>query len=217
MEYLYIQFNENISEKEVPLMRGAFIDRYGDNELFHNHVDNGLRYIYPLIQYKRIGGRAAVLGLNEGAQSLVELAADGNLSCYLGRRRMNMRVQLTKIDTFALQMTDAPVEYTLTNWLPLNQRNYRAFKEKQTERERMSMLTDILKANILSFAKGMRVFLEQRIECEILDIGAWHSAQYKDVELESYDLRMACNVSMPDYIGLGKAVSKNFGVIKRVR
>ena len=52
---LTIQFANEISQHEVPLFRGA-INYSLDNHsiLFHNHDGDGLRYAYPLIQYKQI-------------------------------------------------------------------------------------------------------------------------------------------------------------------
>ena len=60
---LTIKFSNHISKEEIPLFRGAVISTLEQNNiLFHNHNDdNSLRYSYPLIQYKRIGGCAAIV------------------------------------------------------------------------------------------------------------------------------------------------------------
>ena len=52
---LTIQFAIEISRQEIPLFRGA-INYSLENQsvLFHNHDGDGLRYAYPLIQYKQI-------------------------------------------------------------------------------------------------------------------------------------------------------------------
>ena len=59
---LTVQFDANILYKEIPLFRGAVLKSMGDNAdlLYHNHTgENTFRYSYPLIQYKRLGGKAA--------------------------------------------------------------------------------------------------------------------------------------------------------------
>ena len=59
---LIITFKNRISNEEIPLFRGAIINNFGNriSELFHNHQNEKLRYAYPLIQYKRINGNAAI-------------------------------------------------------------------------------------------------------------------------------------------------------------
>ena len=56
---LTIQFNTPLKRRELPLFRGAIIAAISTgNILFHNHNEGStLRYAYPLIQYKRIGGK----------------------------------------------------------------------------------------------------------------------------------------------------------------
>lgn len=56
---LIIIFDYKLKINEIPLFRGAIIDStQNDNNLFHNHLDDSkYRYAYPLIQYKRIGGK----------------------------------------------------------------------------------------------------------------------------------------------------------------
>jgi hypothetical protein len=50
---LTIIFNNEISQQQIPLFRGAIIDTMDNaNILFHNHDEDNLRYSYPLIQYK---------------------------------------------------------------------------------------------------------------------------------------------------------------------
>ena len=52
---LDVSFENEIRSWEVPVFRGAIIATAGrDHTLFHNHKDEGFRYAYPLIQYKRI-------------------------------------------------------------------------------------------------------------------------------------------------------------------
>jgi len=42
--------------------------------LLHNHYESGeLRYSYPLVQYKIIDSVPMLLGINEGAELLIEL------------------------------------------------------------------------------------------------------------------------------------------------
>lgn len=60
---LVIKFNNEIYPDEIDCFRGAVIHAMdGANVLFHNHLEGaGLRYSYPLIQYKRIHRKAAIV------------------------------------------------------------------------------------------------------------------------------------------------------------
>ena len=45
----------NLKQEEISFFRGAMICLVGvDKVLFHDHEKNGLRYSYPLVQYKII-------------------------------------------------------------------------------------------------------------------------------------------------------------------
>ena len=70
---LVIRFKNEISLLEIPFFRGAILHAlHGEaNVLFHNHVDeSSFRYSYPLIQYKRIQGKAAIVCLKEGTEAI---------------------------------------------------------------------------------------------------------------------------------------------------
>lgn len=58
---LLLRFSNEISFKEIELLRGAVINAIGDkpNVLYHNHIDDTFRYSYPLIQYKRINKKGS--------------------------------------------------------------------------------------------------------------------------------------------------------------
>ena len=56
-------------------LRGYFGNLFKEKSpLLHNHFETGeLRYAYPLVQYKIIDSIPLLLGINEGAELLIEL------------------------------------------------------------------------------------------------------------------------------------------------
>lgn len=58
-----VLFCNEIGSEEVSAFRGAVVANSGSESLlFHNHAsDEGFRYRYPLIQYKRIHRKAAIV------------------------------------------------------------------------------------------------------------------------------------------------------------
>ncbi len=74
--------------------------------------------------------------------------------------------------------------------------------------EKTQFLEQILRGNILSFAKGLGIFIDKQVECVITQLSEPTVKRYKDVKLTMFDAEFTTNVSIPDYAGLGKGVSK---------
>lgn len=73
----------------------------------------------------------------------------------------------------------------------------------------------ILVGNILTLAKGLGVTIEKRIQCKIKQSSEPYNVTHKDVKVMAFDVEFICNVSLPDNVGLGKAVSLGFGTVTK--
>ena len=201
----------------LPYFRGSVIRLSEGNALFHNHCAEGFHYAYPLVQYKRIKGCAALMGINQGAEALAELfGGRPSLSFSLGNRQTVMNVAVIRSEKFAVVCDEASRAYAISRWLPLNGTNYRIYQQTESLAERISMLEKILVGNILSFAKGVGIFFERPVICRIQQLEASGLVDYKGVELMSFSARFSCNVSLPEDIGLGKSASMSNGIVKRL-
>ncbi len=189
------------------------IAQHHDNLLFHNHVKDTFRYAYPLIQYKRDQSRAGILGINEGAVALRKARTTIEQKLQLGKRHIDLCIHSIKNEEMAIRSLDTSLLYHITNWIPLNQENYREYQRENSLTVRIQLLEKILIGNILSFAKGIGCSINDTIKCQIVDISAQYISFYKNVELKSFDLTFQCNVLLPEYIGLGKGASLNHGTI----
>ena len=60
---LILRFKDILHKDEVGLFRGAVLNKIKENSdvLFHNHTEDGFRYAYPLIQYKRINHKQKMM------------------------------------------------------------------------------------------------------------------------------------------------------------
>ena len=65
-------------------------------------------------------------------------------------------------------------------------------------------------------AKGIGWTVENSIEVAITEIESERVITYKDLPYHSFDLYFKCNVSLPPYIGLGKAPSHGFGIVHKI-
>lgn len=212
-----VLFDTKIASAEIPYFRGSVIRLSEGNALFHNHCAEGFHYAYPLVQYKRIKGCAALMGINQGAEALAELfGGRPSLSFSLGNRQTVMNVAVIRSEKFAVVCDEVSRAYAISRWLPLNGTNYRIYQQTESLAERISMLEKILVGNILSFAKGVGIFFERPVICRVQQLEASGLVDYKGVELMSFSARFSCNVSLPEDIGLGKSASMSNGIVKRL-
>lgn len=217
---LTVIFKNKIYKDEVLMFRGAIIHTFENEEvdiLFHNHQEDQLRYSYPLIQYKRINGYAAIVCINEGADAAGKFFSSCNFTNFrLGNREMVLEVDSIKGDRLTVAVGETFCQYKLQQWLPLNQDNYQEYKNMEALTDKIALLERILIGNILSFNKGIGLYIEDRIICQIIGYHEPEVVTYKGVKLMSFDIEFRSNMQLPNYIGLGKNASVNCGVITRI-
>lgn len=216
---LIIRFGNTLSQEEIPYFRGAIINAVGkdDSLLFHNHEGEKVRYAYPLIQYKRIGGKAAIVCVGGGTEEIGKFFAACAMEVQFGKRPVKLEVESVKADKTLVQVWDDMFTYRIHKWLPLNQEHYEVFQEKESLAEKYAFLESILTGNILSFGKGVGVTFDKQIVCKITEMLDQRLLTYKGVKMMSFDVEFKSNVSLPDFVGLGKGVSLGMGTVKRMK
>lgn len=220
IKLMIIRFNNNISPTDIGAFRGAVINALEDKDiLFHNHKldENGFRYSYPLIQYKRINKKAAIFCLEEGTQSIGKFFLDSDLTLNLNGEKFEFEVDSVKAYNHQLQVWNSDFKYSIRKWMPLNQENYEQYEKLESVAEKSIFLENILKANILSLAKGVNIFFDKQVECKITKLSEPRITHYKNVKMIIFDAEFLTNVSIPNYAGLGKGVSVGYGVTVRRR
>ena len=106
-------------------------------------------------------------------------------------------------------------EYEFVNpWMALNQKNHAAYLQ-HTPTEQTAQLEGILINNIISFFKAVGHQEEKRMMVK-LALTESRSTSFKDQQLLTFKGRFVLNVQLPDYIGLGKSVSRGFGTIRKI-
>lgn len=216
---LVLTFKTPIYQTEIAGFRGAVNQLLSDDNslLFHNHEGESFRYAYPLIQYKRINGNAALVCINQGTEVVGLLLNKGTFECKLGDRKVEMEIESVKANQHLIQTWDSNFRYYLRKWLPLNQENYLEYQKLEGIAEKCQFLERILTGNILSMGKGLGIHFDKEITCTITDIENTTMLRYKNVKMMSFDVEFKTNVSLPDYIGLGKGASTGFGMVARKR
>lgn len=216
IEVLSVMLDVRLKDIELPFLRGALISKVSNSgTLFHGHLPDGLRYSYPLIQYKKLGEYATVVALQEAVPQLAELLLENTvpIKLRLGRRMVSASVSDVFRQNIDMSVSTAMRTFEISRWLPLNQENYDAYCTMDSLADKLAFLENLLLGNILSFAKGVGVFFEEQVRVFIVYILSTGTFKYKGVEMLGFDIQFRTNVRLPEFIGLGKGVSLGFGTI----
>ena len=215
---ILITFDFDLKSYEVPGFRGAIAEKAGlENELFHQHGKNGrLLYQYPKIQYKTIRKKSAILGFDEGVDNLHHLFSNPDWQIKVSGRQDKLTIDELKLRWHTLQTWDKHFQYKLHRWIALNSENYKKYKSLPLE-ERKPFLEKILTGNILAMAKGLGWEVDKAIEVSISDYESMGTATLKNIKMMTFEVVFSTNVSLPQYMGLGKSSALGFGIIKQIR
>ena len=180
----------------------------------HNHGEDGHIYRYPLVQYKVIDGIPTLIGLDEGSNLILDIGISEEEINIEGARFCLERAEITTESTF-FGITDKIDEYIFkTPWLALNQENITKYNAAD-EIERDNILTKILIGNLLSMAKYLNLRVEDqiRVKLNIKPI----KVNFKGKTMAGFRGGFKSNFCLPDYIGIGKSVSRGYGSIKKLQ
>lgn len=212
---LTIRYSNEIARHEISLFRGAVNATMGGeaNILFHNHADNNYRYSYPLIQYKRIRGKAAIVCVSEGTDVIGQFLATDSRMLSLGDRNIVLEIDSITPRQLMVQTWQSTFTYSLRRWLPLNAENYQKYIQSDSIVERVNLLENILIGNLLSLAKGLQINVDEQIKVNIKNISEPYIVKNKGVKLMAFDLEFVSNMSIPNFLGVGKNASVGYGMI----
>lgn len=217
---LTIITDAEIHQNEVPLFRGAVINSLGEhpNLYFHNHLDDDkFRYAYPLIQYKRLGGKAAIVCVEEGVDIIGQFLTEVNGTLNIGERQITCHTDMIQPARILVQTWEEMFNYHISRWLPLNSQNFQRYKDIEGVVEKVSFLENILKANLLSMLKGLDIHLEKELILKITEISDSYLIHHKGVKMMAFNADFKCNLSIPNNIGIGKNASIGCGIVHQLR
>jgi Cas6b C-terminal domain/Cas6b N-terminal domain len=220
IQMVTISFPEiRLHARDAHKLRGYFGNLFKEySPLLHNHLEGGeLRYGYPLVQYKVLNDVPTLLGLGEGAALMVQL--------FLEIKELDIDGKIYPVYAKNISAEDAVIgigdklhTYRFENlWMALNQENYERFK-RYDDAEKQDQLNSIATRNILSFFKGFGLYLSQenRIFMEA-QVYVQHETHFKNNKMTSFKGKLVTNAFLPNFIGLGKSVSRGFGVLRKIK
>ncbi len=221
IRYLTIRFNNEIKMAEIPWFRGAVIKAAGhEHLLFHNHdesLPSGLRYAYPLIQYKRIRNKAALVCVEDGVEEIHAFFQRLPAQMMVGDRAILPEIDRIYLNEVNLQAWDNLFRFQIRDWLALKPDLFHDYMTMTDDEERNRLLSSVLRGNILSFAKGIGWFIDREVKVRLLQRSPSRLAKYKNTQLTSFDAVFETNVWLPEFIGLGKGASLGFGMVETIK
>ena len=209
-----------IRQNEIPLFRGAVIHSLGEhpNVYFHNHLDDDkFRYSYPLIQYKRLEKKAAIVCVEEGVDIIGQFLTEVNGTLTIGERQVTCNTGTILPARILVQTWQEMFSYHISRWLPLNSKNYQLYQTLEGVVEKTTFLENILKGNLLSMLKGLNIHLEKELVLKITDISEAYLLYNKGVKMMAFNADFNCNLSIPNNIGIGKNASIGCGIVHQMR
>lgn len=214
----HLYFKQEIAPNEIIMFRGAInklLFAEPENLLFHNHQSEGLRYAYPMVQYKCLNHHAVIVALGDAQNLLKKLAEQNELHVRLGKKSVTFDVMKFTVENYRVDIADHPKFYHVSRYIPFTEENYSEYKSLLALTDKVMMIEKMLVGNILSFLKGIGCHIDETLSVAVTDIQSTYFVKYKGIHFLAFDLSFVSNIELPSSIGLGKSTSVGFGPIVR--
>ena len=196
-------------------LRGFFANKFNNYLLLHNHLGKDkFLYQYPRIQYKTINQVKVILGLAEGVKVLQDIYNKyDQIVLNEHTYKIFSKEIILKEEDFGITPGENIKYEFLSPWFALNEENYQKYKNYKYS-ERTEQLKSIIIQNIMAMAKTFQYFVDSKI---IINTNLKEtSIKFKGEDVIGFLGSFQVNFYLPDYIGLGKSVSRGFGTIKKI-
>jgi hypothetical protein len=224
LRILQVAFDNEIQPYQLSAFRGAVARKVGiEHEWFHNHDNEhgGFHNRYPLIQYKldtyKGQMRPMLLCLEEGIEEAHHLFSQPEWNLTLKGEKYDLRIGKLNVNQYTLNVWEQSFHYRLHKWQVFNTDRYNHWKQLDGIAEQYAFMEEKLAIQIASFGKGVGWQPEQPIAVKITSPFKAEWLDYKQTKVQVFSLDFKVNVSLPDFIGLGKGASRGLGVVRRVR
>ncbi len=210
--------NINLRPPQIHKFRGFVGNAFKNHDLIHNHdLKTGKPiYRYPLIQFKLIDKTPAIVAITDRA---VKIFAE------IFMKLDKIIIEDTVIPVFEKDLKVEEVEFGYSDeifmyefaspWIGLNQKNFIKYNDAGRE-EKNEMLKRVMTGNILSMSKHLDCWLSQdqkiKIDHKLKEI----KVNLKGKSMTAFNGIFKTNFCLPNYLGIGKSVSRGFGAVRRM-
>lgn len=179
------------------------------DDRLHNHAPDGASlYRYPLVQYRVWQGRATLFGIGEGVDTVRAFLATLDQTPY---QALPARTEVG--------LCEQPLRYAIGQWWPMNTENLHRWKQTTGLANRVRLLEGILTNQLLAVCeaigyrvpnRGLHVEIQELTEAPARRFATQQATQPLQARL--FGLVYTANLRLPEGLGVGKGVSKGFGV-----
>ncbi len=212
-----IRFPEiQLQTRDAHKLRGYFGKLFNEHSpLLHNHFKDGsIKYAYPLVQYKVIDKVPCLVGFSEGGSLLTNLFLKIK-EIEIAGKSFQVNSKNISQKNIGLSINQQLYNYRFkTLWMGLNQKNYKAYIQLDGK-EKKEFLNKMLQNNILSFYKGVGLWVNEKI----MATGTLAEKQtlFKNQAMLAFSGIFTSNAFIPDFTGIGKSVSRGFGTVEMIK
>lgn len=205
--------NLEIARRDIPKIRGYISSEFPQFDELHNHNGDRFIYRYPLIQYKMLNRIPSIIGIEEGANIL------SNIAMKLDKLKIKDKLMDVHEIKFVSQKcilgdNERFWHYQfISPWMCLNEKNYQNYI-KANNKLKSEILKKILIGNILSMSKRFNYTVTNNLETYI-NLNPVN-VNFKNKKMLGFKGEFIINFKIPNNFGLGKSVSRGFGTIKLI-
>ncbi len=190
-------------------------NEFKEHDLIHNHDEKGNPiYRYPLIQFKLIEKTPAIIAITDKAV---------NIFAEIFMKLDKIIIEDTVIPVYEKDLKVEEVEFGYSDeifmyefaspWIGLNQKNFKKYNDAGND-EKNEILKKVMTGNILSMAKYLDSWLSQDQKIKIAHKLKEIKVNLKGKSMTAFTGIFKTNFCLPDYLGIGKSVSRGFGTVK---
>lgn len=210
--------NVYLKPSQIHKFRGFVGNAFKNYDLIHNHdLKTGKPiYRYPLIQFKVIDKKPAIIAITDRAV---------NIFSEIFMKLDKIVIEDTVIPVFEKDLKVEEVEFGYSDeifmyefvspWIGLNQKNFIKYNNAGRE-EKKEILKRVMTGNVLSMAKYLDCWLSKDQKIKIDHKLKETKVNLKGKSMTGFNGIFKTNFCLPDYLGIGKSVSRGFGAIRMV-
>lgn len=198
-------------------VRQYFVDKH-PHPLFHNHYPDG-RSIYRSkgapFQFKVINNEVYILALNEGVDFANSFQWPEKITMPVGHNGLVVELELSSKSTKQanFQQSNFICYRNISPYIALNQDKQKAYLSL-SEGDKRKAIEKGLADHILTAAKWCGITVTHRIQTNLIQMKTGIPIKIKDdLKFPPFEVMFECNTEIPDYIGIGKFVSRGYGTL----
>lgn len=195
-------------------LRRTITAQFKDIPVLHNHKELGFDYKSPRVRYLVIEHIPRLLSFENGLD-IVERIYKEQPSLKLGHTVYNVTgTELEdRIEAIGI-LGEKTLRYSsITPWLALNEENYSTFLKMSSYQKRKDFLSKILIGNLLSLSKYLNIEIHETIRIKLYNFNEI-SLIVGQLPMMGFNVSFETNYTLPLFIGIGKLVSKGFGIMQ---